>query len=99
MGISLKSVRILESEREKEWRRFCGEGQRSELTVRKRESDRRKVERRGESEKKKERKRERESGGEREKCCVSLGQIRLGDVIKIGKMCLMNIHLCLDLRY
>ena len=29
--------------------------------------------------------------------CVSPGQIRLGDVIKIGKMCLMNIHLCLDL--
>lgn len=34
-----------------------------------------------------------------EKSCVSPGQIRLGDVIKIGKMCLMNIHLCLDLRY
>lgn len=40
-----------------------------------------------------------ESAREREKCCVSPGQIRLGDVIKIGKMCLMNIHLCLDLRY
>lgn len=40
-----------------------------------------------------------ESEGEREKCRVSPGQIRLGDVIKIGKMCLMNIHLCLDLRY
>lgn len=59
-------------------------------SVRKRESDRRKVERRD---------RESESRGEREKSCVSPGQIRLGDVIKIGKMCLMNIHLCLDLRY
>lgn len=63
----------------------------SEATsMRKRESDERKVERRD---------RRGESGGEREKCCVSPGQIRLGDVIKIGKMCLMNIHLCLDLRY
>lgn len=60
----------------------------SEATsTRKRESDGRKVERR--------------DGGVKaeEKCCVSSGQIRLGDVIKIGKMCLMNIHLCLDLRY
>lgn len=59
-------------------------------SARKRESDRRKVERRD---------RGGESRGAREKSCVSPGQIRLGDVIKIGKMCLMNIHLCLDLRY
>jgi len=62
--------------------------------VRKRESDERKTKGgdrgAGEGER---------NGGEREKCRVSPGQIRLGDVIKIGKMCLMNIHLCLDLRY
>lgn len=37
---------------------------------------------------------DREKAGNR---CVSPSQIRLGDVIKIEKMCLMNIHLCLDL--
>jgi hypothetical protein len=62
--------------------------------MRKRESDERKAKEGGREAGEGER-----SGGAREKCRVSPGQIRLGDVIKIGKMCLMNIHLCLDLRY
>lgn len=72
--------------------RFCGEDSKAS-SVRKRESDRSKVGRREGREGEKEREHAEK------KCCVSLGQIRLGDVIKIGKMCLMNIHLCLDLRY
>lgn len=50
-------------------------------------------------EKKREKRRMGEGKAERSQGnrCVSPGQIRLGDVIKIGKMCLMNIHLCLDL--
>jgi len=64
------------------------------ISMRKRESDEKKAKGKGRGAGKSER-----SGGEQEKCRVSSGQIRLGDVIKIGKMCLMNIHLCLDLRY